>query len=137
MKNFHEGDRFIYITRIDSRLADMLGYGGGRTGPRYLAVAALRTVAVWQSHREASIHFGPQRYVATPAITPYPPNLAFEAHPRAAAAARACSIIHDEHDRPHLPDDATDHMWTRAYLGYRTRQSLAANFGQPDAESRP
>ncbi len=56
-----------------------------------------------------------------PELTPSPPNLAFEHHP-AAAAACECSVIHDEHDKWHLPDDATDRMWTRQYLAYRTRQ---------------
>jgi len=51
----------------------------------------------------------------------HPPKLAFEHHP-AAAAACECSVIHDEHDKWHLPDDATDRMWTRQYLAYRTRQ---------------
>jgi hypothetical protein len=37
-------------------------------------------------------------------------------------SAARCSIIFDENDKWHLPDDATDRMWVRHYLAYRTRQ---------------
>jgi hypothetical protein len=120
IRNFRVGDRFIYIARVDRRVARRLGIVDA-AGPRYFAVAALRVVRVWESHQIASTDFTPRQYVAVPPVTPYPPNLAFANHPEA-AAARVCSIIHDENDRWHLPDDATDRMWRRQYLGYRTRQ---------------
>jgi hypothetical protein len=55
--------------------------------------------------------------------SPYPPNLAFADHPQAAAAS-ACSIVHDvdDRDRASVPDDATERMWRRQHLAYRTRQ---------------
>jgi hypothetical protein len=84
-------------------------------------VAALRVTQVWDSHQQAAANFGPRRYVASPPVTPYPPNLAFEPHP-VAVAARECSITFDDDDKWHLPDDATDRMWARHYLAYRTRQ---------------
>jgi hypothetical protein len=105
MKNLTAGDRFIYITRIASRVADDLGLAAGR-GHLYFAVAALRVVTVWPSHQQAAAHLTPRRYVAMPELTPYPPNLAFEHHPPATAACE-CSVIHDEHDKWHLPDHAT------------------------------
>ena len=120
MKNLTVGDRFIYLTRMAGRVARDLGLAT-RQGRAYIAVAALRVVRVWPSHQRAAAHFMPRQYVAMPKLTPYPPNLAFENRP-AAAAARQCSVIHDEHDKWHLPDDATDRMWTRQYLAYRTRQ---------------
>jgi hypothetical protein len=61
-----------------------------------------------------------------PALTLLPDRLdrSFADHPEAAAAS-ACSIVHDVR-RPrsgaHTPDDATDRMWRRQYLAYRTRQ---------------
>jgi hypothetical protein len=102
------------------RVADQLGLVSDH-GNQYFAVAALRVVKVWESHQEASADFEPRQYVGKPVCTPYPPNLAFEAHPTA-AAARECSITFDENDKWHLPDDATDRMWSRHYLAYRTRQ---------------
>jgi hypothetical protein len=69
----------------------------------------------------ASADLEPRRYVSLPTKTPYPPKLAFEPNP-VAAAARQCSVIHDENDKWHLPDDATDRMWARQYPAYRTRQ---------------
>lgn len=108
MRNLHAGDRFIYITRIDARLGPRLGLVIG-LGSHYLAVAALRIMKVWQSHRDAAADFSPRQYVAEPESTPYPPNLA-SADNLDAAAARVCSIVHDDKDRAHLPDDADDRM---------------------------
>ena len=124
MRNLKVGDRFMYITRIAHGVAGQLGLATSK-GNLYFAVAALRVVNVWQSHQAASANFQPRRYVALPTETPYPPNLAFEPNP-VASAAKECSIIHDENDKWHLPDDATDRMWTRQYLGYRTRSRLRA-----------
>jgi hypothetical protein len=120
MRNFQVGDRYIYIAHIAAGVATRMGLDHS-PGPIYFGVAAMRVTKVWQSHEEAAAEFTPRQYVASPTPTPYPPNLAFDIHP-VAAAARVCSIIFDDHDRPHLPDDATDRMWRRHYLGYRTRQ---------------
>ena len=120
MRNLKIGDRFIYITRIAPRVQGRLGLALSNVH-RYFAVAALRVVKVWQSHHEAADDFERRKYVADPAATPYPPNLAFDPHP-VAAAAGACSIIFDENDKWHLPNEATDRMWTRQYLAYRARQ---------------
>jgi hypothetical protein len=120
MRNLNPGDRFLYITRIAPPVANQIGVHAHQ-GHSYFSVAALRVVTVWQSHQEAAADFEPRRYVAKPTLTPYPPNLAFEPHP-VAAADRECSVIHDENDKWHLADDSTDRMWTRQYLGYRTRQ---------------
>lgn len=119
MKNFSIGDRFIYITRIDRHLAGRYGQVSA-AGPSYFAVAALRVVGVWQSHRAAASDFAARRYVARPGETPYPPNLAFADRPDA-AVARDCSVVY-ENDRAHLPDDATGQMWARQYCFYRDRQ---------------
>jgi hypothetical protein len=120
MRNFQVGDRYIYIARIAPGVARRLGLDHPR-GPLYFGVAAMRVTKVWESHTEAASEFAPRQYVALPTPTPYPPNLAFEDHP-VAAAARVCSIVFDDDDRPHLPADADDRMWRRHYLGYRTRQ---------------
>jgi hypothetical protein len=120
MRNLAAGDQFIYITRIARRVAADLDLNPGDDAEHF-AVAALRVVQVWETHREAAAAFTPRQYVARPEETPYPPNLAFEPRP-VAAAARECSIVHDDRHRPHLPDDSTDRMWRRQYLGYLTRQ---------------
>jgi hypothetical protein len=122
MRNFRVGDCFIYITRIDPRIVPYFATRNV-TGPCYFAVAALRVVRVWPTHEVAAANFAPRRYVSVPEHTPYPPNLAFADHPEAAAAS-VCSIVHDvdNRNRAHMPDDATDRMWQRQYLAYRTRQ---------------
>lgn len=122
MRNFRIGDCFIYITRIDPRIVQRFA-SGTVAGPQYFAVAALRVVHVWPSHQIAATDFTTRRYVSLPERTPHPPNLAFADHPEA-PAARACSIVHDvdDRDRAHVLDDASDRMWRRQYLAYRTRQ---------------
>lgn len=120
MRNFQVDDRYIYIAHIAPGVARRLGLDDPG-GPIYFAVAAMRVTHVWESHQEAAAEFTPRQYVAVPAPTPYPPNLAFENRPLA-AAARVCSIAFDDRERPHLPDDADDRMWMRHYLAYRTRQ---------------
>jgi hypothetical protein len=49
------------------------------------------------AERQSHSPFEPRQFVAVPAVTPHPPNLAFANEPGAAAAI-ACSIIHDDHD---------------------------------------
>lgn len=120
MRNFQVGDRYIYIAHIAPGVARRLGLDAAG-GPLYFGVAALRVTQVWESHEQAAAEFAPRQYVAIPTPTPYPPNLAFENRP-VAAAARVCSIVFDDRERPHLPDDADDRMWARHYLSYRTRQ---------------
>jgi hypothetical protein len=120
LKDFRPGDRFIYITRIDPRLAGRCGVTAAE-GPSYFAVAALHVVNVWQSHRLAAADFSPRQYVTMPAPTPYPPNLAFAGEP-VAAAASGCAIVYDECRRAHMPDDTTDAMWRWQYQAYRARQ---------------
>jgi hypothetical protein len=120
LKNFRPGDRLIYITRIDPRLAGRYGRTPAE-GPSYFAVAALDVVNVWQSHRLAAADFSPRQYVTMPAPAPYPPNLAFAGEPLA-AAARNCAVVYDERGRAHLPGDTTDAMWRWQYQAYRARQ---------------
>ena len=122
MRNFRVGDCFIYITRIDPRIVQRFA-SGTVASPHSFAVAAMRVVHVWPSHQIAATDFTTRRYVSMPVRTPYPPNLAFADHPEAAAAS-ACSMVHDvdDRDRAHVPDDATDRMWRRQNLAYRARQ---------------
>src|ERR1700683_1531454 len=120
MRNFQLGDRYIYIARIAPGVLRRLGLDNSGD-PLYFGVAALRVTHVWESHELAAAEFAPRQYVAIPAPTPYPPNLAFDNQP-VAAAARVCSIVLDDREGPHLPDDADDRMWMRNYLRYRTRQ---------------
>lgn len=122
MRNFRVGDCFICITCIDPRMVQRFA-SGTVAGPHYFAVAALRAIRVWPSHQIAATDFTTRRYVSPPVRAPYPPDLAFADHPEAAAAS-ACSIVHDVdgRDRAHVPDDATDRMWRRQYLACRTRQ---------------
>jgi hypothetical protein len=147
MRNFRVGDCFIYITRVDPRIVRRFA-SDAVTGPRYFAVAVLRVVHVWPSHEVAAANFAPRRYVSVPERTPYPPNLAFAHHPEAAAAS-ACSIVHDvdNRNRAHVPDDATDRMWRRQYSAYRTRQirsqlpaaecRIETVHGRPSLQLRP
>jgi hypothetical protein len=120
LKNFQPGDKYIYITRIDPRLAGRYGHSA-LEGPCYFAVAALRVITVWQSHQLASADFTRRQYVTMPVTTPYPPNLAFAGEP-IAAAARGCAIVYDERKRAHLPGNATDTMWRWQYQAYHARE---------------
>lgn len=135
MRNFRVGDCFIFITRIDPRVVQRFA-SGTVAGPHYFAVAALRVVHVWPSHHIAAADFTARRYVALPERTPYPPNLAFADHPEAAAAS-ACSIVHDvdDRDRAHVPDDATDRMWRPQYCPTAPVRSRAS-YGPPNVRSR-
>ncbi|HUZ02525.1 MAG TPA: hypothetical protein VMU89_19430 [Thermomicrobiaceae bacterium] len=120
-KNFRVGERFIYLTRIDPRVSQALGIYLNLKGSSYLGVAALEVVSVWPSHAAAALSFSSRRYVVEPMDTPYPPNLAFDHEPVAAAVAASC-IVHDARNRAYTPSTARDGMWKGEYREYRSRQ---------------
>ncbi len=89
-KNFEIGEKFIYRTKIDARVAENLHLP---PTTRYLAVAAMMVREVVGSHDAASRFFQPRRYVVAPEITPYPPNLVHALAPIAAVDRRACIVF--------------------------------------------
>lgn len=93
LKNFSIGDIFIYITRVDPSLFATLGIPAGSGPSCYFPVAALQVKHVHSSHLKAARTFSPRRYVSAPLITPYPPNLAHEPTPIAAADAGASAVF--------------------------------------------
>jgi hypothetical protein len=123
LKWFDTDDLLIYVTRLSSTVAKVMGLPES-SGPRYLGVAALRVQDTWNSHAEAAADFRARRYVASPEITPYPPNLAFAPSPQA-AAARGSSIVysHDDHCS-RTPLKSTEKQWESQYRTYHRRQQL-------------
>jgi hypothetical protein len=99
LKNFSLGDIFIYITRVDPALFSTLGIPAGSGPSCYFPVAALQVKHVHSSHLKAARTFTPRRYVSAPLITPYPPNLAHNPTPRAAADAGASAVFRTSSSR--------------------------------------
>lgn len=121
MKGFQQGDRFIYVTSIDSKVGQELGFDVSDGERRYFGVAALVVKRVWPSHAAAAETFQPRRYVAAPYPTSYPPNLAHERRPVAAAALES-SITHDLNDIARTPPHSSTDIWRQQYHAYVLRQ---------------
>ena len=125
-KHFRIGERFLYVTRIDPKVARLLNLQEPPEKSLYFGVAALRVVDTARSHQEAAHRFFQRQYVPVPALTPYPPNLAHAPTP-VATAARECSIVSlecgDCSEVQRTPDDATDDEYQRHYRDYHVRQN--------------
>lgn len=127
-KNFREGDRFLYLTRIDRRVYKelmrhdpSLAIDPATPGTRYFGVAALRVIWAFDSHADAATDFGPRRYMVAPTPTPYPPNLAHELYPKGAVARTSC-IVHDAKKQAHTPLESTEEMYRWQIRAYHQRQ---------------
>jgi hypothetical protein len=128
-KNFTAGASFMYRTKIDPRVAELLGLNKRQT--LYFAVAALGVVNVVESHELASRCFSPRRYVVAPKVTPYPPNLVHAEEPVAAACRESCivfrtgtsdiSAITPGQRRPLTPLDSLEQDRINTYAGYQER----------------
>jgi len=120
-RNFRLGERFLYITRIDAEVRQQLGIAARSARSHYFGVAALTVVKVWDSHGAAAMSFQPRRYVVSPYPTPYPPNLAHDRNPVAAAAAESV-IVYDGDRMAHTPADCPPALYRGQYLAYHFRQ---------------
>ena len=133
-KNFNIGDRFIYRTKIDPRVASHLGLH--HPPPVYFAVAALRVVEPYDSHEIASRRFSPRRYVTAPKPTPYPPNLVHAAEPVAAVLRESCIVFRARtpnssdialgQREPLTPFESVEQDRINTYAGYRDRMRTKA-----------
>jgi hypothetical protein len=120
LKAFQPGDRFLYVTRIHPSVVRAARLSCSGEGPRYFGVAALRVVRIWESHQAAAASFQPRRYVVAPSPTPYPPNLAHDRSP-VAAASRASCIVHDGR-KALTPPQASATQWLQEYHSYYLRR---------------
>jgi hypothetical protein len=132
-KHYTVGQRFVFITRVDRRVLSQLGRLPPSAGPDpwYFGVAAVSVRSIHPSHQHAAASFQSGKYAAAPSPTDYPPNLAHNPYPGAAAARESC-ITHDVNatpPRPHTPATSTATMHRAHYNFYRTRQK-----GLPVAE---
>jgi hypothetical protein len=124
LRNFREGDRFVYVTRICPDVARERGLDSKRD---YLGVASMRVSRVEGSHGEAALQFSPRQYVSAPIKTPYPPGLAHDPAP-VAAASRECCIVHAKvegggrDDVGLTPLESTQEQWRKQYSDYHQRQ---------------
>jgi hypothetical protein len=127
-RNFNLGDRYVYVTRLCGEAALERGLGP-QGGPWYLGVASMIVMKVDSSHERAASHFSTRRYVAVPSETPYPPGLAHNAEPVAAASRDSC-IVHTEFEvcgsAPKelalTPSQSTPDQWRKQYSDYHRRQ---------------
>lgn len=121
IKNFRQGDTYIYITRVDYRVCRELGIQTEKTTAIYLGIAALIVAWVYESHAEAAATFTSRRYVVAPTPTPYPPNLAHESDTRAAVQRQSCivSLDHTHYTPYHSKDD----QWRKQVRIYHWRES--------------
>lgn len=124
IKNFRQGDTYIYITRVNRKVGLELGLSKENTTPTYLGIAALTVAKVYESHADAAKTFTSRRYVVAPTPTPYPPNLAHESHTRAAVQRESCivSLKRDPSSVHYTPDCSTDDQWRQQVRFYHWRQ---------------
>jgi len=120
LRNFNVGDRYVYVTRLCREAARERGWIG-TAGRWYLGVASLIVASVEPSHGEAARRFSPRRYVAAPAVTPYPPGLAHSVEPDA-AASRECCIVHPSKNVSLTPSQSKPDDWRKHYSEYHQRQ---------------
>ncbi len=135
LKNFSQGQRFLYITRIDKRVCKDLGISADG-GPCYFGVAALTVERMWPSLEAVAGSFQPRQYVVAPAITWYPPNIAFSKAPDVAVSRECCTVLVGTNLKPGAsvgslanfkrkaltPLVSTDAQWRQQYAAYRQRQ---------------
>jgi hypothetical protein len=122
LKNFNQGDRYIYVTRLCAEAARERERGlDPNRGRWYLGVASLIVANVVSSHEEAARRFSPRQYVAVPALTPYPPGLAHSVEP-VAAASRECCIVHRSKTVSLTPSESKPDDWRKQYSEYHQRQ---------------
>jgi len=127
-KNFNEGDRYIYVTRLCPEAVRERGRDPKR-GPWYLGVASMIVIDVEDSHERAACRFSPRQYVAVPAETPYPPGLAHNQEPIAAVSKDSC-IVHAisktcgsaSKEVALTPSQSTQEQWRKQYSDYHKRQ---------------
>jgi hypothetical protein len=120
IKNFRQGDTYIYITRVNHKVCHELGIPTESATATYLGIAALTVVKVYESHAEAAETFTSRSYVVAPTPTPYPPNLAYESNTRAAVQRESCIVSLDAHC---TPDCSTDGQWRKQIKIYHWRES--------------
>ena len=125
LKNFDQGDRFIYITRVDPKVYRCFGHELPDRQPRYFGVAALIVDKVWESHSLAAESFHPRRYVVNPFPTSYPPNLAHHCQPVAAVTRKSC-IVYDNKRNAYTPLKSSDNLWRHQYNTYCKRQKKSS-----------
>ena len=122
LKHFQQGDKYLYITRIDARLMNTFGIERQGGGPHYFLVAALTVIRTFASHEEAATAFSPRQYVAKPERTPYPPNLAHQRPPEGAAARESCIVFDSmKNNAAHTPASSDTGMWERHCREYHAR----------------
>lgn len=124
IKNFQQGDTYIYITHVDPRVCRELDIQTENLNATYLGIAALTVIQVYESHAEAAATFTSRHYVVAPVPTPYPPNLAHEPDTRAAVQRESCivSLRRDHSSIHYTPDCSTDDQWRQQVRFYHMRQ---------------
>ncbi len=141
LKNFQQGDIYIYITRMrDRRVCHALNIPTKDKTPYYLGIAALRVAKVHESHAEAAktfTTFKPRRYVVAPDPTPYPPNLAHDLHMPAAVLRENCIVSLGPRTH-YTPDHSTDACWRKQVKSYYLRQmtGICKNVGTPKKKQK-
>ena len=114
-------ERFVYITKIDSKVRQHLGIPARSIRSHYFGVVALTVEKVWDSHSAAAESFQPRRYVVSPIPSPYPPNLAHDRGPVAATAPESV-IVYDYNRVAHIPTDCSPALYRSQYWAYHARQ---------------
>jgi hypothetical protein len=124
IKNFRQGDTYIYITRVNYKVSHELGIPTENATATYLGIAALAVTKVYESHAEAASTFTSRRYVVAPTPTPYPPNIANEFDTRAAVWRESCIVSLKRGTRSvhYTPDCSTDDQWRQQVRFYHWRQ---------------
>jgi hypothetical protein len=132
LKHFEKGGRYIYVTRFCTPAAKHFGLDTG-DGRRYLGVASMIVERDAESHEGAAREFQPRRYVVSPFRTPYPPGLAHDEEPVAAAYRESCIVHRDSKSCSSskrqvalTPDESTPQDWHNEYSAYHKRQFQCA-----------
>jgi hypothetical protein len=127
LKNFNQGDRYVYVTRLCREAARERGLNP-KFGPWYLGVASMIVVEVEGSHERAADRFSLRRYVAAPIETPYPPGLAHNTEPVAAVSRESCIVYalrtcaSGSKEVALTPSQSTQEEWEKQYSDYHKRQ---------------
>jgi hypothetical protein len=128
LKNFNQGDRYVYVTRLCREAARERGLNP-KFGPWYLGVASMIVVEVEGSHERAADRFSLCRYVAAPIETPYPPGLAHNTEPVAAVSRESCIVYalrtcaSGSKEVALTPSESKPEEWLKQYSDYHRRQA--------------
>ena len=122
IKNFHMGQRLLYLTRPAPDISSLTRIGG-----KYFVVAHLQVEKIFESHEAAATCCKPGHYTDETRLTARPPNILASDDAEPCLPRDRC-IVYEEtsakSQRPLTPTNATYEVYEESLKLYRVRRDL-------------